>query len=273
MGLMDDIKALKEGSQGFMPSQEEEALKARLNALFYLDKNIEKETEFIQSVMTRGQDTAERKGLHASAVIKPEQDFCLRQQVLSLFYKQAQGEQVPVGLKRIFSEGDAIHEKWQRLFIRGGYCNPLDCDFTMFSQYYDLSYTPDIICTIDGIRYVGEIKSMNTHAYRKMLETNGEHASGKKQLFLYMFLTGIYNGFTLCEDKNTQDFTVRLYRYDQKQIYYAIERLEQIQASKIRLKAMNKITRRKTQCTSYNCEMAKQCPMRETCWKKNKVLL
>ena len=42
-------------------------------------------------------------------------------QVLSLIYRQLQGEQLPVGLMRIFEEGNAIHEKWQRLFIRAGY--------------------------------------------------------------------------------------------------------------------------------------------------------
>ena len=117
---MDEIKREAEGNRTKIQSSQETELEHKLNALFYLDKNIKKETQFVKSVMTRGQETTERKGLHASAVIKSDNKFCYRQQVLSLFYKQAQGEQVPVGLKRIFEEGNAIHEKWQRLFVRGG---------------------------------------------------------------------------------------------------------------------------------------------------------
>ena len=206
MGLMDEIKKEAEGNRTKIQSSQEAELEHKLNALHYLDKNIPKELQFLKSVMTRGQETAERKGLHASAIIVSDDKFCYRQQVLSLFYKQAQGEQVPVGLKRIFSEGDAIHEKWQRLFIRGGYAEPLDCDYSRFNEEFDLSYTPDIICNIDGVKMVGEIKSVNTFQFKKQKY----HASGRKQLQLYMYLTDIHDGFVLCEDKNTQEIKVYL---------------------------------------------------------------
>ena len=120
MGLLDQIKQEADKSGTKIQSTEEQQMEAKLNKLFYLEKDVEQETEFLRMVMTRGQETQERKGLHASAIIVSEDKFCIRQQLLSLFYKQKQGEQVPIGLKRIFSEGDAIHEKWQRLFIRGG---------------------------------------------------------------------------------------------------------------------------------------------------------
>ena len=271
MSLLDDIKAESEGRQVKVQTEEEKALEAKLNKLFYLDKKIEEETSFIKHVMTRGQETSERKGLHASAIIKPDEDYCIRQQVLSLFYKQSQGEDTPVGLKRIFSEGDAIHEKWQRLFIRGGYAEPCNCDKTRFSTYYDLQFTPDIECTIDGVSYIVEIKSMNTHAYQRMIKSGGEHVSGKLQLYLYMHLTGVTRGFTLCEDKNTQDFTVKLYRYEESAIRKYIERLEAIQAAKFMLKKRKKIMPRKKDCISYECECAKKCCMRDACWKKDKT--
>ena len=137
MGLFDEIKKEADGNGTKIQSTEEQRIEKLLNNLFYLDKNIPKELEFLESVMTRGQGTTERKGLHASAIIVGDDKFCYRQQVLSLFYKQLQGEQVQVGLKRIFAEGDAIHEKWQRLFIRGGLCNPLDCDYSRFDDDFD----------------------------------------------------------------------------------------------------------------------------------------
>ena len=266
MGLIDDIKKDADRNGTKLQTDKEAEFEHKLNALHYEEKNIPEELKFLKSVMTRGQETAERKGLHASAIITSDDKFCYRQQVLSLFYKMNQGEQVPVGLKRIFTEGDAIHEKWQRLFIRGGYAKPLDCDFSRFNEDFDLSYTPDIICEIDGIKMVGEIKSVNTYAFKKQRY----HIAGRKQLQLYMYLTGIHNGFVLCEDKNTQDIKVYLYEYNPNEIKDFITRLEQIQYYKQRLINKHKLIKRHSKCTGYNCKMAEGCPMRDVCYGKTK---
>ena len=269
MNLMDAIKrdAVQKGAK--IQSSEEEELEKKLNKLFYLEKDIDNEVKFLRQVMTRGQETAERKGLHASAIIVSDDKFCYRQQVLSLFYKQLQGEQVSVPLRRIFAEGDAIHEKWQRLFIRAGYSKPEELDKTQFADDFDLSFTPDILCTIDGKRMVGEIKSVNTFTFKKQKY----HVSGRKQLQLYMYLTGIHDGFVLCEDKNTQDIKVYLYKYDPTEIQSFITRLERIQQYKQRLKDKGKLVKRHEKCTGYTCKMAENCPMKDVCYKKSKELL
>lgn len=283
MGLMDEIRKEASGNFTKLQSTEEEQIEKLLNSLFYLDKDIPKELKFLKSVMTRGQETTERKGLHASAMIVSDDKFCYRQQVLSLFYKQLQGEQTPIGLKRIFSEGDAIHEKWQRLFIRGGLCEPLDCDFSRFAEEFDLSYTPDIICAIpedyklesvydDSVKkipYVVEIKSVNTFTFKKQKY----HASGRKQCQLYMYLTGIHNGIVLCDDKNTQEFKVYKYEYSPTEIAPYISRLERVQEFKDRLLNRNKIVKRHEKCSGYNCKMAESCPMHDVCYGRSKEKL
>lgn len=191
--LLDDIKREATGNRTKIQSSEATELEGILNRLFFLDKNIKEETRFVKMVMTRGAETQERVGLHASALIKGEKEFCLRQQVLSLLYRQLQGEQLPVGLMRIFEEGNAIHEKWQRLLIRGGYASADDLDVTQFNKEYSISFTPDIICCIpefyDGMM-VGELKSVNTYQFQKMTK----HPSAWKQLQWYMYLTGIHKG-------------------------------------------------------------------------------
>lgn len=251
MGLMDEIKREAEWNRTKIQKSDEKDIEHLLNSLFYFDKDIPNELKFLKSVMTRGAETTERKGLHASAIIVSDDKFCYRQQVLSLFYKQLQGEQTSVGLKRIFAEGDAIHEKWQRLFIRGGLCEPLDCDFTRFDEDYDLSYTPDIICKIprnmsltepcdEWDEYVVEIKSMNTFSYKKQ----EHHASGRKQCQLYMYLTGIHKGIVLCDDKNTQEFKVKTYEYNPSEIAKYIRRLEKIQEYKDELVLDKKLVKR-----------------------------
>lgn len=280
MGLMESIKKDAQNTFTEIKSTEEEHIEHILNELFYLEKDIPKELEFLKSVMTRGAETQERKGLHASAMIVSDDKFCYRQQVLSLFYKQLQGEQTSVGLKRIFAEGDAIHEKWQRLFIRGGLCKPLDCDYSRFAEEFDLSYTPDIICAIpedyklesvhdDSVKkipFVIEIKSVNTFTFKKQKY----HASGRKQCQLYMYLTGIHNGIVLCDDKNTQEFKVYKYEYNPNEIKKEIRRLEQVQEYKKQLLEQKKLVKMHEKCTGYTSKKAQECPMRDVCFGKSK---
>ena len=191
--------------------------------------------------MTRGLESQERVGLHASAIIdKADKTFCARQQVLSLIFKQLQGEQLPVNTLRIFEEGNAVHEKWQRLFIRAGYAKANTCDRTRFDEEYMMSFTPDIVCRIpefyDGAMVV-EIKSMNSFSFKKQ----SEHLSGKKQLYLYMHelikqakRKGKWNGkdylkgFVLMDSKNDQEFKVCVYDYSEDMVAQYVDRLDGI---------------------------------------------
>ena len=136
MGLIDNIKKEAAGNKTKIQSTEAATLEKVFNNMFYLDKNIEEETKFVEQVMTRGLESQERVGLHASAMLVGDKEFCLRAQVLSLIYKQLQGQQTPVSLMRIFEQGNAIHEKWQRLLIRANYGKAKDMDFTRFDDDY-----------------------------------------------------------------------------------------------------------------------------------------
>ena len=285
MGIIDQIKndGIKNGTK--IQNDEQRKLEAILNKMYYLERDIEEETKFIKSVMTRGAETQERKGLHGSAIIVGDKQFYVRQQVLSLEYKQLQGEQIPIGLKRIFEEGNAIHEKWQRLFIRAGYAKSNTLDRTRYDQEYMLSFTPDIVCRIpsfyDGAMVV-EIKSVNTFQFKDM----ESHPSAHKQLQLYMMLLikqaklkGKWNGkdylkgFTLCEDKNTQDFKVFIYDYDKDFVVPYVERLEEIKFHHDKLIAENKVVKRHVECNSYTCKMADKCPMKDVCYGRSKERL
>lgn len=266
--LLDDIKKEATGNKTKIQSSEATKLEGILNRLFFLEKDIEKESAFVKQVMTRGAESQERIGLHASALIKGEKDFCLRQQVLSLLYRQLQGEQLPVGLKRIFEEGNAIHEKWQRLLIRGGYAEVDGLDVTQFNKKYRISFTPDIICCIhefyDGMM-VGELKSVNTYQFQKMTK----HPSAWKQLQWYMYLTGIHKGFVLSEDKNTQDIKVEVYDFDQSIVAPFIDRAEQIKYGYKRVIEEHKMVKRPKDAKSPDCKRCEQCAMRNACWNIN----
>lgn len=265
MGIIKDIKQQAKNNRTKIQSSESAKLEKILNRMFYLDKNIKEETNFVKQVMTRGSESTERIGLHASALIKGDKDFCLRAQVLSLLYKQLQGEQVDIGLKRIFEEGNAVHEKWQRLFIRAGYSNAKDLDYTQFNDKYMISFTPDIICTIPEFyddRMIVEIKSVNTFQFQKM----SKHPSASKQLQWYMYLSGIKKGFVLCEDKNTQDFKTEVYDFDSDLIKVPIERSKQIKVAYNKVFKEHKMVPRPSDCNSPDCKHCSKCAMRDACW-------
>ena len=278
MGLIEDIKKDAFSNRTKIQSSDSAALEKIFNNMFYLEKNIEEETKFVKQVMTRGLETQERTGLHASAMLKGDKDFCLRAQVLSLIYKQLQGQQTSVGLMRIFEEGNAIHEKWQRLLIRAGYGKAEDMDYTRYCEEYMLSYTPDIDCIIPEFfegRMIGEIKSVNTFQYSKMTK----HPSAWKQCQWYMHLcikqakankswNGIdyTKGFVLSEDKNTQDFKIEVYDYEPTLIEPFAERAETIMFYYDRVFSESKMVKRPKDANSPTCKRCKDCFMRESCW-------
>ena len=280
MGIIDQIKndSIKTGVK--IQSSEATKLEGIFNKMFYLDRNIKEETRFVNMVMTRGLGNQERKGLHASSMIAGDKQFCVRQQVLSLIYKQLQGEQIPVSLKRIFEEGNAIHEKWQRLLIRAGYAKAHTLDKTRFDEEYMLSFSPDVVCRIpefyDGAM-VGEIKSVNTFQFKNMTS----HPSAHKQLEFYMMelikqakLKNKWNGkdylkgFVLCDDKNTQDFKLFIYEYDKDFVAPFIERCEEVKHYYFKAINEGKMVGKKKECTSYDCKLAENCPMKDACWNK-----
>lgn len=268
MSVVSEIKKDAIGNKTKIQSSDASKLEKILNNLFYLEKNVDEEANFVKQVMTRGADSQERVGLHASALIAGEKDFCLRQQVLSLIYKQLQGEQLSVGLMRIFEQGNAIHEKWQRLFIRGGYSKYYELDKTQFNKKYRISFTPDIICKIpefyDG-KMIGEIKSVNTFQFQHM----SRHPSAWKQCQWYMYLTGIKKGFVLSEDKNTQDFKIEIYDFDHSIVDEFIDRAEQIKFYYNRVYKSGKMVKRPDDAKKPECKRCADCAMRNACWGIN----
>lgn len=266
MGLIDDIKANAQENGTKIQSSDAAEIEKLFNSLFYAKKNMEEEVKFVKQMFTRGGDSTERYGLHTSAIIVSDDKFCFREQVLSLMYKQAQGENVPQNLIRIFEEGNAIHEKWQRLFIRGGLCKAEDCDFSKFYEQYEVGYTPDAIITYKGKKYVVEIKSVNTYQFMKMTS----HPTASKQVQMYMHFSGIHDGIILCEDKNTQQFKVFIVKYNPDVVQKYLERLEAVQYYKNRVFEENKMVKRCSQCTSKVCKRAIGCSMRDACWNCGK---
>lgn len=196
-------------------------IKEELNKLFYLEPKYDEELEMLKYQYDQEEEI--RMGLHASSVISGK--VCLRKEVVNIMYKQFydKGKKVPrkierafmhnaekdgrnpIHLARIYEEGRSIGAKWQRLFIRGGLGVKEDMDVSRIVDEYDLSYTPDGIITLNGKKYVVEIKSANANSFESMKK---KHPTGNKQLKMYMYFEGIENGFVLVDNKNSSDFKI-----------------------------------------------------------------
>jgi CRISPR/Cas system-associated exonuclease Cas4 (RecB family) len=243
------------------PDIKSQTIMSALKKCFYAEHKPDEEARMVKMIQLKNGESRERYGLHGSAILKD--DICMRAQVLSLLFRQQQGEELPLDTLAIFEEGNAIHEKWQRLFIRGDLGTKYDMDVTQYAQGYELLYTPDAIITINGTKYIVEIKSMNTFLYQK----SSEHKTGALQCLLYMYLTNIRNGFVLMENKNTQEFKIQLVEYDEQKIQPIIERLKEIQKLKADFIKTKKPPKRI--CENAECEQAEKCVMRDCCFNIN----
>lgn len=265
MGIIDKIKGKATDVHVAIQDSRADELSQLFNKMFFLPKDIEEETRFVRQVMTRGLESQERRGLHASAMLVSDGEFCLRQQVLSLVYKQSQDQDTPVHLKRIFEQGNAIHEKWQRLFIRAKYGKAEDMDRTRVNEKYMMSFSPDAVVTIPEFYpepMVVEIKSVNSFSFQKQTK----HPSAWKQCQWYMYNLGLKKGIVLSEDKNTQDYRLELYDYDPELVAPFIDRAESIVYYYKLLMEEHKMVAKPKEATSPSCKKCSDCFMKGACW-------
>ena len=259
--LSEMIKA-DAGLKGRSIDSETLQIEQALNRLFYAKPNFAEEIRMLK--LQKQQAEEDRIGLHASSMLAGPKEFCYRQQVLSLFYKQRQDESIGINLKRIFEEGKFIGEKWQRLFIRGNLGRPEDMDRSFFNKKYDLSFTPDAKIVLNDKVYIVEIKSMNTFQFKKATS----HPSGKKQLLFYLLLCKVKDGFVLVEDKNNQEFKIFRETFSRKAVEPYIERLKGIQYHKYAFSKKAILPKRK--CDEPKCKQALKCNMLDACWNIGK---
>lgn len=212
----------------------------------------------------------ERYGLHASAIIGPENSFCFREQLLSLFFKQNQGEQLPIKMLKIFAQGNAIHEKWYKMFRQCGI--DVAIERTLFLPEYDLSFTIDALIDFNKPKgkktdeIIVDVKSQNSFAFKKVKG----HPSGEKQVNFYMWALSKYTGkkyrkgIVLVDSKDDQEIKTVVVEYDKEKNEQYISRLEAIQEMKKDFIENKKVPKRI--CNNPDCKRAIECNMRDCCF-------
>lgn len=209
------------------------------------------------------QKKGSRDGLHASSILAPESgsnQFCYREQVLGVNYRKVEPVLSP-RLLGIFLHGWYVHKKWQDLFVECGVA--IQVETTRKSPLWDLYHTPDAIIEILHRKWIVEIKSMNTNAFRNL---KGPPQNAIRQAQLYMHLTGIPDSIILVEDKNTEEFKVWAVDYDPIVVQPFIERLYYIQQLLKVHASDGRLPRRLDACKDISSPRARNCPLREACF-------
>ena len=246
--LSDAIKANKTGNENDAWAM---MVKNKLEHLFLEDRKEEN-----------------RYGLHASAIIASDEKFCYREQVLSLFYKMNQGEQLPIKLLKVFAQGNAMHEKWYKLFRSAGI--DVAIERTLFLKKYDLNFTIDALLNMFGEEVICDIKSQNTFAFKK----SKGHPSGEKQINFYCWALSKYTGvphrkgFALVDSKDDQEIKVVPVVYSKEKVEPYVDRLKMVQEYKKEFIENGKLPKRK--CSSCSEKRASECAMRDACWNVGK---
>lgn len=256
------VKAIRKEAtnKGFQILQNDELeIYNKLDQLFLKSPNPDQELAFEQQLFTRGTNNPDRVGLHTSAVIGNDNHYCPREQVLSLIYKpRNMDKNLGLPLLRIFEEGNSVHKKWQRLFLRGNMCTYKELDKTQYNKKYRLAFSPDAIITIDNNQYIVEIKSMRSEAYRKAVR----HSSGEIQCRMYMFLSGVDHGIILMENKNDQQFKINVISHDKEEISKYVDRLDAIKS----YYESREMPPRLPQCKTKLSKRCQDCPFLYPCW-------
>lgn len=255
MSLKDAVKAKAQGKEAV----EQMILKNKLERLFYEDRKQE-----------------QRYGLHASAVLGCLKDgFCYREQVLSLFYRMNQGEQLPIKQLKIFAQGNVMHEKWYNLFRKAGI--DVAIERTLFLPEFDLSFTIDALIDFnkpyndrEADEYICDVKSQSTFAFRK----TSRHPSGEAQVNFYMWALSRYEknrsgkkykkGFVLVDSKDDQEIRPIPVTYDKSKVEPVYECLKEIQTMKKVFVETKEPPARI--CKNSDCKRASVCSMRDACW-------
>lgn len=135
-----------------------------------------------------------------------------------IFYKWYKYDCEPTNAQnlRVFSMGNAIHERWQSLLQEMGI--QLKDEFYIDDTYKGVpihGYV-DSICLIDNTPVIVELKSQKDWMYGKidyLKEAKKEHIG---QVMIYMHFTGIHTSILLYENKNTSELKEFIVKYDKE---------------------------------------------------------
>lgn len=249
-----------------------------------------------------GRNTPPRTGLHASAVLAKDSEWCLRQHVLAELHSE-QGEAREWNTwdwKRaaIFENGWRLHQRWQDIFLKcgnvvwtplsslppqdipphhlkmiNGEWHAAELDLTHYDAERNLYFSPDAILQFGGETYVVEIKGIKQESYLSLPDDlqgacaiNETIAHAREQVNLYQHLLLIQRGIILIENKSNQDFRLWIWEYEKERAWPYTNRLQDIKARTFLVRTHGESKLPVRCCQSASDRRAQTCPMRTVCF-------
>jgi hypothetical protein len=199
---------------------------------------------------------------HASAILAPENEWCLRRHVLTALYPESveRVEQKPwTALQNaVFLNGWMLHEKYQRLFAEYG--NVIEVETSHFDETRFLYFTPDAIIEFGGVPYVVEIKGYKQETWQNLDEAGAPPQAAHAQCNLYCHILEIQYGIILVENKNTQEIKAWVIERDPTLAREYTDRCYQVKG-KVATKSIPERA-----CSSCKDRRAEKCPVRNFCF-------
>lgn len=203
---------------------------------------------------------------HASAILAPESEWCVRRQVLSAVYpdQATRPEAKPWSghQNAVFLNGWVLHEKYQKLLSE--HAQVTEVETSHYDETRFLHFTPDAVIEWAALPWVVEIKGYKASSFEAMDEAGDPPAAAWHQCNLYCHLLGIEQGIVLVECKDTQEYKLWAIQHDPELAKPYTERMYQVKGRTALAKAGKGIPERK--CVSINDRLAQKCVMRELCF-------
>lgn len=230
---------------------------------------------------------------HASNILAPEGDWCLRRYVLAAVFPELAQRPEPKPWdgkrNRVNKHGWVIHEKLQGMLLKFGgglkvvHCNgEPELDLTHFDETREVFFSPDVIVEFAGRKYVIEIKG-----YRAEMKSDKEDSTSTiferldemgvppkvahTQVNFYIhLLQDVYGpdlrGLVLVENKNTQELKTWAIEHDPELAKPYTDRCYAVKGGVLIARKSGKLPPRK--CVSCSESRAQACPMRTICFQK-----
>lgn len=205
---------------------------------------------------------------HASAILAPENAYCLRSLVLAAHYpNQVERPSLKpwtANQNQIFLNGWTLHEKYQTLFQRFG--RVVEVETSHYDETRLLHFTPDAIVEHLGENMVVEIKGYKAESFDKMDEHGPAPEAAHHQANFYMHLLDLQHALILVENKNNQAMKVWAVEYNQPLVNPYLDRIYRFRTALH--KAENDQGLPDRMCKTSRDRNAEKCGVCKLCFKK-----
>ncbi len=205
---------------------------------------------------------------HASAILAPDHEYCLRKLVLTAHYPEQveRPELKPwtANQNQIFLNGWVLHEKYQNLFQRFG--RVVEVEQSHFDPDRLLHFTPDAIVEHLGENMIVEIKGYKAESFNKLDECGPAPEAAHMQANLYMHLLHLQHALILVENKNDQKIKVWCVAYDCELVQPYLDRIYHFRTALH--KAENDRGLPDRMCKTSRDRNAEKCGVCQLCFKK-----